>query len=70
MRHAVWQSITISDHGPCLLAPQLFGSAESGPRVQALLFIRQMAFTLPKPALDNCLKVSGSPSNGYLGCNP
>ncbi|GAB4817038.1 hypothetical protein N2152v2_004084 [Parachlorella kessleri] len=38
------------------LALQLFGSAESGPRVQALLFIRQMAFTLPQPALDNCLK--------------
>lgn len=36
---------------------QLFGSADSAPRVQALLLIRQVALVLPQPALDNCLKV-------------
>jgi nucleolar complex protein 2 len=36
----------------------LFGSADSAPRVQAILLVRQMALDLPQPALDNCLKVS------------
>jgi nucleolar complex protein 2 len=34
----------------------LFGSADSAPRVQAILLVRQMALDLPQPALDNCLK--------------
>eukprot|EP00877_Chromochloris_zofingiensis_P001779 jgi/Chrzof1/11601/Cz06g01210.t1 len=37
-------------------ALQLFGSADNAPRVQAILFIRDMALTLPPPALDTCLK--------------
>ena len=35
----------------------VFGSAESGPRVQAALLVRSMALLLPAPALDNVLKV-------------
>lgn len=39
-------------------ALQLFGTAEDhAVRVQAILFIRQVAIVLPQPALDMCLKV-------------
>lgn len=37
-------------------ALQLFGSADAGPRVQAVLLIRSMALRLPSPAIDMCLK--------------
>lgn len=36
----------------------VFGSADSGPRVQAALLVRAMALLLPAPALDNVLKAS------------
>ncbi len=37
---------------------RLFGAAEDNAvRVQAILFIRQVAIVLPQPALDMCLKV-------------
>lgn len=35
----------------------LFGSADNAVRVQAILFIRQLALVLPQPALDLSLKV-------------
>lgn len=41
----------------------LFGSADSAPRVQAILLVRQMALDLPQPALDNCLKVCWVPAH-------
>ena len=36
----------------------IFGGADKSPRLQALLFIRQMAAMLPPPALELALKVS------------
>ena len=36
----------------------IFGGADKAPRLQALLFIRQMAAMLPPPALELALKVS------------
>ena len=36
----------------------VFGGADKAPRLQALLFIRQMAAMLPPPALELALKVS------------
>ena len=39
------------------VALRVFGSADSGPRVQAALLTRAMAMQLPAPALDNALKV-------------
>ena len=40
-------------------ALQLFGTAEDrAVRVQAILFVRQVAIVLPQPALNMCLKVS------------
>lgn len=36
----------------------IFGGADKAPRLQALLFIRQMAALLPPPALELALKVS------------
>ena len=38
------------------VALRVFGSADSGPRLQAALLIRSMAMLLPAPALDNALK--------------
>ena len=39
-------------------ALQLFGTADDrAVRVQAILFVRQVAIVLPQPALDMCLKV-------------
>ena len=35
----------------------IFGGADKPPRLQALLFIRQMAAMLPPPALELALKV-------------
>ena len=37
-------------------ALELFGSADAAPRVQAILFIRAMAISLPPPTMDTCLK--------------
>jgi nucleolar complex protein 2 len=34
-----------------------FGGADAAARLQAMLFIRQLAICLPQPALDSCLKV-------------
>lgn len=36
----------------------IFGGADKAPRLQALLFIRQMAAMLPPPALELALKVA------------
>lgn len=36
----------------------IFGGADKAPRLQALLFLRQMAAMLPPPALELALKVS------------
>lgn len=38
------------------IALGLFGSADAGPRVQAVLLVRSMALVLPQPALDTVLK--------------
>ena len=43
----------------------IFGGADKAPRLQALLFIRQMAAMLPPPALELALKVS-PPSTCHL----
>lgn len=39
-------------------AISIFSSNEAATRVQALLFIRQMATTLPAPAMDQAVKVT------------
>lgn len=45
----------------------IFGGADKAPRLQALLFIRQMAAMLPPPALELALKVSPAlPSTSHL----
>ena len=52
---------------PCR-CPQLFGSADNAPRVQAVLLVRAMAMELPQPSLDNCLKVGGWVVIGRAPC--
>ena len=39
-------------------AISIFSTNEAAPRVQALVFIRQMATTLPGPAMDQAVKVT------------
>lgn len=43
----------------------IFGGADKAPRLQALLFIRQMAAMLPPPALELALKVALSYCSVY-----
>ena len=38
-------------------AVRVFGTADTGPRVQALLFVRHMAASLPPPAIELAIKV-------------
>lgn len=40
---------------------RIFGSSETAPRVQAFLFVRHMAATLPQPATDQALKAGPLP---------
>lgn len=47
----------------------VFGSADSGPRVQAALLVRAMALLLPAPALDNVLKVRNL-TVAFTQCSP
>lgn len=37
---------------------QIFGQAESAARLQAILFVREMAITLPPPMLSLVMKVT------------
>ena len=37
-------------------AIRIFGNSETAPRVQAILFVRHMAATLPPPATDQAIK--------------
>lgn len=46
---------------------QHFGEGESGTRVQAILFIRQMALLLPPPTMSLAMKVT--PSKSYSFCH-
>lgn len=39
-------------------AVRVFGTGDTAPRLQALLFIRHMAAKLPAPATDQALKVT------------
>ena len=41
-------------------AVRIFGSSETAPRVQAILFIRHMATMLPPPATDQAIKAGPS----------
>ena len=43
-------------------AIRIFGSSETAPRVQAFLFVRHMAVTLPSPATDQAIKAWPLPS--------
>ena len=46
-------------------AVRIFGTADMGPRVQALLFARHMAATLPPPATE--LAIKAGPSQPAFG---
>ncbi len=41
-------------------AISIFSTNEAAPRVQALVFVRQMAVMLPEPAMDQAVKVSAN----------
>jgi hypothetical protein len=47
-------------------AIRIFGTADMGPRVQALLFARHMAATLPPPATELAIK-AGPLASGLCG---